>query len=393
MKITKLECIPYSMPRKGPQRREMPAFMMGPRAVLLKMYTDEGIVGIGDAGSAALSYTGDSVDSVIGFIKSAGPAILLGADPMNIELLVAKMDRFAKYSNQAMGIVDCALHDVVGKKLGIPVYQLIGGRSIEKTPMGFIVNTQSPEEAAQKTAEVLKAGYHSVKLKVGALSQTTVEQDLDNLKAIRDAVGYGPRIGIDANGGWEYFQALQALKKMEKYDLFMAEQPVPWREIDNLARLRQKVGIPIAADESATDLVHLLEIIEKDAADILFIKLSKVGGIKQAQKWSAIAKAAGLPVMCGAVPSTAFETAWQAHFLVADEWATHMEHENLGVILIHNALDNVKTPVTDDLAKNVPKVENGYMYPPEGPGLGLELNEELLDEWAFKDMIQTVTLK
>jgi len=160
----------------------------------------------------------------------------------------------------------------------------------------------------------------------------------------------------------------------------MAEQPVPWKEIDNLARLRQKVGIPIAADESAVCLADLLRIIERDAADLLFIKLGKVGGIKQAQKWSAIAKAAGLNIMCGALPSSAFETAWQLHFLVSDEWATHMEHENLGVT----------GPVTGDIAKNVPVVENGYMYPPEGPGLGLELDEELLEKCTFKDMVQII---
>jgi len=299
---------------------------------------------------------------------------------MNIELLVARMDRVAKYSYQAMAVVDCALHDIAGKKLGVPVYQLLGGRSIEKSPMGMIVATNSPEVAAQKSVEALKAGFHSIKVKCGSLSQTTVKQDIANLEAIREAVGYEPRVGIDVNGGWEYFQALHALKKMEKFDLFMAEQPVPGREIDNLARLRQKVGMPIAADESAVCLADLLRIIERDAADLLFIKLGKVGGIRQAIKWSAIAKAAGLPIMCGALPSSAFETAWQLHFLVADEWATHMEHENLGVT----------GPVTGDIAKNVPKVENGYMYPPEGPGLGLELDEELLDKCSYKDMIQII---
>jgi L-alanine-DL-glutamate epimerase-like enolase superfamily enzyme len=311
-----------------------------------------------------------------------GPALLLGADPMNIELLSAKMDRIAKYSRQAMATVDCALHDIAGKKLGVPVYQLLGGRSIEKSPMGMIVSTNKPDEAAQKSVEALKAGFHSIKVKCGTLSQTTVKDDIANLEAIREAVGYEPKVGIDVNGGWEYFQALHALKKMEKFDLYMAEQPVPWKEIDNLARLRQKVGIPIAADESAVCLADLLRIIERDAADLLFIKLGKVGGIRQALKWSAIAKAAGLPIMCGALPSSAFETAWQLHFLVADEWATHMEHENLGVT----------GPVTGDIAKNVPKVENGYMYPPEGPGLGLELDEELLAKCAFKDMVQTIAL-
>ena len=381
MKITKLECIPFTKPpRDARMRQRFTRIENLPRGLLLKMYTDEEIVGYGDSGSSALNYTGDCVDSVIGYLKNVGPAFLIGADPMKIAFLVSQMDRYAKYSRQAMGIVDCALHDIAGKKLGVPVYQILGGLSIDKSPMGMIVNTKSPEEAAQRSVEALKAGFHSIKLKTGYLSQTTIEQDIANLEAIREAIGFEARLGIDANGGWEYFQALHALKRMEKFNLFMAEQPVPWKEIDNLARLRQKVGIPIGADESATDLAHLLRIIERDAADLLFIKLAKVGGIVQAQKWSAIAEAAGLPVMCGAVPSSAFETAWQLHFLVSNEWATHMEHENLGVT----------GPMTDDIAKNVPKVENGYMYPPDGPGLGLELNEELLDQYAHKDMIQII---
>jgi L-alanine-DL-glutamate epimerase-like enolase superfamily enzyme len=386
MKITKLECIPYTKPSKGPARGAIPSranqrpLKPGPKALLLKMYTDEGFVGIGDAGMASLGYAGDTVDSTIGYLKVVGPALLLGSDPLSIELLVARMDRVAKYSRQSMAIVDCALHDLAGKILNVPVYHLLGGLSIDKSPMGMIVATNDPKEAAQRSVDALKAGFKSIKLKVGTLSQTTVEQDIANLEAVREAIGYGPKVGIDANGGWEYFQALHALKKMEKFDLSMAEQPVPWREIDNLARLRQKVGVPIAADESATDLASLLRIIERDAADLLFIKLGKVGGIKMAQKWSAIAKAAGLPLMCGALPSSAFESAWQLHFLVSDEWATHMEHENLGVT----------GPMTDDLAINPPKVENGFMYPPTGPGLGLQLNEELLEKYSYKEMIHVI---
>jgi len=205
-----------------------------------------------------------------------------------------------------------------------------------------------------------------------------VEHDIATIRAIRDAVGYDVRLGIDANGGWDYFEALSALRRMEKYDIFMCEQPTPWREIDNLARLRQKVGIPICADESATELSHVLQIIQRDAADILFIKLAKAGGIIQAQKWVAIAKAAGLPVMCGCMAGTGLESAWQAHFLAADEWMGRIEQENLGVLIVNGRLETVKTPVTDDLVKNVPRVEDGCMYPPDGPGLGVELNEDVL---------------
>ena len=165
---------------------------------------------------------------------------------------------------------------------------------------------------------------------------------------------------------------------MEKFDLLMAEQPVPWWDIDGLARLRQKVGTPICADESATELSHLIEIIEKDAADMLFIKLAKVGGILKALKWVSIAQAADLPVMCGCMGGSGFEAAHQGHFLAASAWMGRFEQENLGPMLIHNTFNTASPRITDDLSANVPRYEGGYFYPPSGPGLGVDLNEPVL---------------
>jgi len=226
--------------------------------------------------------------------------------------------------------------------------------------------------------EALKTGFRSVKLKVGHMSRTTVEQDIENIKAVRHAIGDEARLAIDANGGWDYFEALGALKKMEKYDLLMAEQPLPWWDIEGLARLRQKVSIPICADESATEISHLLQIIEKQAADVLFVKLAKVGGILKAQKWVSIAEAANLPVMCGCMGGSGFEAAHQGHFLAASAWMGKLEQENLGPMLLHDTFNTATPTITDDLSVNVPRYEGGYFYPPDGPGLGVELNEEVL---------------
>ncbi|OGA96243.1 MAG: hypothetical protein A3G27_10470 [Betaproteobacteria bacterium RIFCSPLOWO2_12_FULL_66_14] len=389
MKITRIECIHITVPYKRARSvRGQP--VPGSDNILIKIHTDEGIVGIGESGACAISYTGDSVDSVIGFVRNVGSKVLLGQDPMNIERLVAAMDAGAKYSNQAMAIIDCALHDIAGKKLGVPVYQLLGGLSNEKIECSWVLGYGTfltPADVSERSAEVVAAGYRSIKLKVG---RGKVEDDIANVKAIRDSVGYGVRLGIDANGTWNYFDALHALRKLEKYDILMCEQPVPWREIDNLARLRQKVAIPICADESATELSHVLRLIERDAVDALFIKLMKVGGIIQAQKWVAIAKAAGLPVMCGCMVGTGLETAYQAHFLAASEWMGHLEQENLGVLIIHDQFETVKKPITDDLVTNVVRVENGYMHAPGGPGLGVQLNEDLVAKFATKGRSRVV---
>ncbi|MCC6473610.1 MAG: mandelate racemase/muconate lactonizing enzyme family protein [Burkholderiales bacterium] len=383
MKITKIECIPITVPyTRARQIRGQP--VPGSQNVLVKVHTDEGITGIGETGACAISYTGDSAESIIGFVAAVAPKLLIGQDPLNIEKLVAGMDAGAKYSNQAMAVIDCCLHDIAGKKLGVPVYQLLGGLSNATIELSWVLGYGTfltPEDVAERSAQLLAAGYRAIKLKVG---RGTVEEDIANVKAIRDTVGDRLRLGIDANGTWDYFDALHALRKMEKYDILMCEQPVPWREIDNLARLRQKVGIPICADESATELAHVLRLIERDAVDALFIKLAKVGGMVQAQKWVAIAKAAGLPVMCGCMVGTGLETAWQAHFIAASEWMGHIEQENLGVLIIHDQLETVKEPITDDLVREIPRVENGIMYAPGGPGLGVTLNDELVEKFRTR---------
>lgn len=375
MKITKVECIPVTLPYKKPMKigkNTVPSS----ESVVVKLYTDEGIIGIGESGHGGIGYTGDNQDSMISVIRNNfAPAALIGENPFNIEKIVARMESAAKYSYQAMAVVDYALHDVVGKALRTPVYNLLGGLSNEKIRLGFVIGFGTPEEVAREAKKGWDAGYHSAKLKVG---YSTVEDDIANIKAIREAVGYDMRIWVDVNCGWDYYQALTALKKMEKYDIAIAEQPIPWWDIDGLATLRQQVRIPIGADESATELNNLIQIVEKRAADVLFMKLEKVGGILRAQKWAAIAKAADLPVMCGCMIGSGVGAAAQAHFLASNEWMGHMEQETVGPLHIHDVADTVSTPITDDLALNVPRYENGYLYPPDGPGLGVELNEKLL---------------
>ena len=178
------------------------------------------------------------------------------------------------------------------------------------------------------------------------------------------------------------------LKKLENYNLGMAEQPLPWWDIDGMARLRGKVGMPVFADEAAIELSHVMEIIKKDAADGFFIKIPKAGGLLKSQKWVSIAKAAGLTVLCGCMMGSGLEAAAYTHLLVADEWMSRMPHENIGPLHIHDVFDTVSTPITDDIAINVPRYENGFLYPPDGPGLGVELNED----WYNQAVTITATL-
>ncbi len=377
MKITGIECIPVSLPFAKP------VVMSGgveacSDVIVVKMHTDEGIVGIAESGGTSPWYQGESQDSIMHNInKVFGPAILLGQDPFNIEKIVAGMDKVARGNSQAKAVIDYALHDIMGKALGVPVYKLLGGLSNEKIPLGFVMSSDTAEEVAAEGKRLLAAGYHCLKLKVGAQS---AGDDIETIAALREAVGADTRILIDANGGWNYSQALHILKKVEKYDIFEAEQPVPWWDIDGLARLRGRVNVPIFADEAVTELNDLIEVVEKDAADGLFIKIAKAGGILKAQKWAAIAEAVGLPLICGCMIDSGVGAAASAHFLAANEWMGKIEHGTIGPLHLYDIYDTVSAPIESDLAVKVPRYENGCLYPPEGPGLGVELNEAVIPQ-------------
>ena len=127
MKIAKIECFPILIKCKKPMifgGHVIP----GSDSVLIKITTDDGLIGIAESGTASFGYSGESQDSVMGIINGLfGPQVLLGEDPYNIEKLVIKMRGMTKHNNYALTIIDYALHDIKGKKLGVPVYQLLVG--------------------------------------------------------------------------------------------------------------------------------------------------------------------------------------------------------------------------------------------------------------------------
>jgi len=389
MRISKIECIPVTS--KFSQPFPMGGGVeLGSASVILKLHTDEGIIGIADSGGTSAWYRGESQDSMMSIINNIFAPILLGEDPFNIEKIVARLDHAARDNQQAKSIVDYALHDIKGKALGVPVYQLLGGLTTDKVPLGYVLPGAETKVVLDMAKKALDAGFRVLKLKVGA---GTEELDIENVKALRELGGDDVEIFIDANGGWHYYQALMTLRKLEKYNLAMVEQPVPWWDIDGMARLRSKIAIPVFADEAAIELKNLMEIIAKNAADGFFLKIPKAGGLLKSQKWAAIAKAAGLPVVCGCMMGSGLEAAAYTHLLVADEWMSKMVHENLGPLHIHDVFETVSQPIKNDVALEVPRYENGFLYPTTTPGIGVELNEPAIAELMTPGKSPTVISK
>ena len=381
MKITKIECIPLTLPGVGKWNNG--------KTLLIKIHTDQGITGIAECGETFFGPVyNDTQEHHMSVINDYfGPNILLGEDPRNISKIVGKMAKSA-FSRQTIELIDFALYDIAGKAAGVPAYRFLGGLTNKKITTHYVVSYDSAEEVTTKALGAVKAGYRHLKLKV---AREEVEKDIANLDAIRKAVGSNIKIGIDGNGGWDYYSALTAIKELEKYNISFIEQPLPWWDVDGMAQLHRKINVPLSADESAYQPPHVLQLIKREAVDFLFLKINKAGGLYLAQQWIAIAQAADLPVMCGCMVGTGLECAAQAQLLAANEWMDKLEfgHGNVAPLHRHGVYDT-KTPITDDLVKNVPLFEGGYLYPPDGPGLGAEVNEELVQKWVTPGKKPTV---
>jgi L-alanine-DL-glutamate epimerase-like enolase superfamily enzyme len=377
MKIVKVECFPVSSPMKKPMI--MPnTRITAIDSLVVKITADDGTVGFADSGDTSSWYRGELQDSMISMICDViAPRILIGEDPRKIEKIVGMMDLLVRDNNQAKAVIDFALHDLKGKKLGVPVYELLGGRTIEAARMGWVLSAGSPDQVAAEAIVAQSKGFALLKMKVGA---GTLAQDVDMVHAVREIVGPDVRLTVDANGFWNYEQALQTIRKIDSANLELIEQPLPHWDIEGLARLRSQVRTPIYADESAQELHHLKEIIDRRAADGLFIKMQKAGGLLKAQRWLTMARLSGLPVMCGCMIGSGLEHSANIHLWVANQWASQYLNESTGPMTIHGVWESKDIPVGADLALNMPRFENGMAWPNEGPGFGIELNEAFLTD-------------
>jgi L-Ala-D/L-Glu epimerase len=374
-KIVKVECFPVSTPLKKP------VIMPNTRitsidSVVLKLTADDGTVGISDSGDTSSWYRGELQESIIGMISNViAPRVLLGEDPCQIEKIVAKMDLLVRDNNQAKATVDFALHDLKGKLLGVPVYELLGGRTMEAARQGWVLSAGKPEDVAAEAKKAKDVGFALFKMKIG---YGTIQDDIDMVHAVRETVGPDAYLTIDANGFWSYEKALHIIRKIDSAGLDLIEQPLAHWDIEGMARLRAAVKTPIYADESAQELYNLKELIDRRACDGLFLKLQKAGGLLKSQRWLTLARLAGLPVHCGCMIGSGLEHSPSAHLWTSNEWATQGLNESIGPLMIHGTMESRHIEPGTDIALNIPKFEGGLCYPNEGLGFGIELNDAFL---------------
>lgn len=337
--------------------------------LLVKIHTDEGIVGLGEV-SATPIWSGEDHVTADHIIRAFIEPAIAGEDPRAIEALSLRLRRAVAGNVFTKAGIEMALWDILGKAANLPLYRLLGGPVRSSVPVKMSVSGAEPRVAARIAEWTVEQGITALKVKVGFAP----DADLARVKAVREAVGPSFRMGVDANGGWTVRTAIDTIRKLhEREGIYFAEQPVAPLDAGWMADVRRSVPVPIIADESCYTPQDAVSLTRQAAADVFSVYVGK-GGIAQARKIAAIAEGAGLTCTVGSNLELGIASAAMIHLaastaaIAADEFPCDI----LGPLAYES--DLLKTPI---------RYKSGHALLPEGPGLGVELDDAQVDRYRL----------
>jgi L-alanine-DL-glutamate epimerase-like enolase superfamily enzyme len=365
MKITRLEAIPVRVPLKpGMVTKTAHGDHHTSDYVIVKLHTSDGLIGLGEATVSAL-WSGETSKSCVAALSDLiGPA-LVGADPGEITAIRKKLDFLIKLNPFTKAAVEMAIWDLAGKARGVPVYQLLGGKVRGNIPTKMMIGAFDVEHARRLASQFLASGARCLKVKVGL----DLAGDVARLRAVREVAGPDIPLTIDANCGWNVPTARVALDRLREFNLLLAEQPIAPGDVESMAGLRAAAGIPIMADESVFTLADAWNVLRRHAADVISIYPGKNAGIAASIEIAHVALAAGVPCHIGSNLELGIGSAAMLHLACA---LPNIDSETFPADIIgphYHVSDLLKEPLALDAASATV---------PDGPGLGVELDEDTL---------------
>jgi galactonate dehydratase len=345
--------------------------------IFVKVYTDEGITGVGEA---TLEYKEHAVIGAIDHLRS----YLIGKNPMNIELHYHNMYRDAYWRGgavlmSALSAIETCLWDIASKYLGVPVYQLLGGRfrdSIKIYVNGWFSGAKTPQEFAERAQSIVQKGVKAIKWDPFGcaymnISHEQLDAALECVSAVKEAIPKSVDILIEGHGRFNVPTAIMIAKELEQFSPLWFEEPVPPDNINALAEVKSKSPVAIAAGERFYTRYAYREVFEKSAADFIQPDVSHSGGIMECRKIAAMAEAYYLPFAphnpSGPVASAATLqlAACTPNFYIMEIMAFDVEYRN--TISNENLL-----------------YKDGCIEIPETPGLGIEIDEDSIRQYPYK---------
>jgi L-alanine-DL-glutamate epimerase-like enolase superfamily enzyme len=275
--------------------------------LFVKVVTDEGVSGFGEA-VPTRHVTGETLESCRTAINELGEK-LSGMNPLDLERIHKTMDRHLVNNSAAKAGIDIALHDIKGKIMNQPLYRVLGGASNSiETDITFSI--MDNDALVEKVKRRVGEGYRIMNIKTGL----DPDRDIEAVAKVRESVGGGVVLKIDANQGYSVADAIKVINATKKYNIRAYEQPSPSWDRDGMARIRLSTGAKIIADESIRTHVDAVDYVKSAACDMMNIKLMKSGGIFKAEKINAVCEGAGINCMVGCMVESRIAIAAGAHF-------------------------------------------------------------------------------
>jgi len=358
--IDRVETLLLDLPTIRPHQLSM-TIMKSQTLMLVRIYCSDGSVGIGEGTTiGGLAYGAESPEGMKLAVDTYFAPLLIGADADAVPSVMRRINDAIRDNRFAKCAVETALYDALGRRLGLPISQLLGGRQRDQLPVAWTLASGNTARDIQEAEKMLaERRHHIFKLKIG---RRDIREDVAHVDAIKKALGDRASVRVDVNMAWSELQAHQGIAALADAGCEMVEQPTACAE--TLARLRGRYRTAIMADESLTGPISALALARADAVDVFAIKIEQSGGLQAAQQVAAIGDAAQIELYGGTMLEGPIGTIASAHVFSTFanlQWGTEL----FGPLLL-----------TEDILQEPLQYRDFHLAVPQGPGLGVELDEE-----------------
>ena len=328
------------------------------RSTVVRLRTDTGLVGFGEAATAGTAYMDSFAESVQAALRELAPTIV-GLDPMQPAVLNAHMDSALRGHAPAKAAIDIACWDLRGQRLGLAAYELLGGRFANAVPVFDAISLGSPDQMAEYARSMRAAGIRRYQLKLG----DDPGIDAARLRAVADAAGDWDFMTCDANGGWTLGQAARMVRAVADFDVYVEQ---PCATLENVASLRARTKLPVVVDESITGPTDLVDAVRLRACDAVNLKASRLGGLTKAALVRDLAVSLGLQVIVDEAGGGDIVQSAMVHLAASTPPRALLGTSATTGFSLHVA------------GSTAPATIDGWVRPRETPGLGIEVDDAAL---------------
>lgn len=368
MKIASIETFIIDLPVARPHKLAM-AVIDRHSQVIVRIRTDDGVEGLGEI--AIIPHYGEEAPGAIkSLIDECLAPYLIGYDVRQFGQIVQRMDQIIKGNAYAKGGVEMACVDATARALGVPAYQLFGGKMRDTIPLLWVLGNGVVEKDVEEARRKLEARqYRLFLVKIG---NGDPKENVERALAIKSALGDQASVRVDINQGWDEATATWGIAELEAGGIDIIEQPLPRHDHEGMRRLTERFAVPIMADEGIATPEDALHIARLRAADAFSVKITKHGGLLRTSQVAGIAQAAGIKLFGGTMIEGQIGTSAYAQIF------STMPNLTLGAQLFGPHL------LTDDVAGEVIQFVDHEMVVPDAPGFGTVLDEDKLRFYTRK---------